>query len=686
MKILINKKARWYIFVLTFVIMILSVILSFQIKTNYDMTEYLPQDSQTSQGLSVLEDTFGNHASIELMIKDVTINEAYEIKEDVLSIEGVMDLVWLDNYGNIENHEDIDPLIKSQFYQDDKALMTIVFIEDAYHLSVEKSIEEIRHLLMDEDIYLRGEALNNIESRSIAQDEVYKIILIILPICFVILLFASKSWLEPLIVLFVLGVGVLVNLGTNAFLPNISFITLTIASALQLAISLDYSLFFIHRYYELRDDGYEVLEAVNKAFKKSFPVITASAVTTMVGFLALLIMRYRIGLDIGLVLSKGILLSYLSVILVLPAIIVLFNRLIDRFRHRHLIFHLGGLSKYLVKFKYVFLSLFLILLSFGLIFQSKAEFLYGSSSYAGQESLVTKDKNEIKTYFPEYQSLTILLKDSSKEQELNLINSLSENNNILKIDALYTVISPLTPDHMIPDDLKSQYVQNSFSRMTLWTDMIEENDLMFAFNDYVNQQVDLNYNEYYVLGLISSTDEIKDTVLADTPIVMLVSVILIAIVLFIIFKKFWIPVVLILVIEAAIWFNMSLLVLNDRQVIYIGYLVVMSLQLGATIDYAVLYASRYIENRQKMSKGESMTMALRKTSIPIMISGIVLAAAGFTEMLFSHIEVVSDIGLLIGRGALLSLAFVLLFLPSLLYLLDAIIIKHNNKNNKISNK
>ncbi|QLY40230.1 MMPL family transporter [Hujiaoplasma nucleasis] len=677
MKILIKNNARWYILVLTFVILIVSVILSFQIKTNYDMTEYLPKDSETRKGLLVLEDTFGNHASIELMIKDVSIGEAYEIKEDVLSVEGVLDVVWLDNYGDIVNHEDIDPLIKNNFYQGDNALMTLVFIEDAYHLDVEDSIIEIRQLLVDEDIYMRGEALNNIESRSIAQAEVYKIILIILPICFVILLFASKSWLEPLIVLFVLGIGVIVNLGTNALLPNISFITLTIASALQLAISLDYSLFFIHRYYELRDEGYEVLEAVNKAFKKSLPVITASAVTTMVGFLALLMMRYRIGLDIGLVLSKGIFLSYLSVIIILPAIIVVFNSLIDRFRHRHLMFHLGGFSKYLIRFRYIFLFLFLVLLSFGLIFQSKTDFLYGSSSYAGQESLVSKDKNEIREYFPEYQSLTILLKDSSKEQELALIAALSENDHVEKIDALYTVIDPMTPENMIPEPIKYQYVQNSFTRITLWTDILEENDSMFVFNDYVNKQVDLNYDEYYILGLISSTGEIKDTVLADTPIVMLVSVILIGIVLFLIFRKLWIPFILILVIEAAIWFNMSLLVMNDRQVIYIGYLVVMSLQLGATIDYAVLYASRYMENRQNMNKGESMAMALRKTSIPIMISGIVLASAGFTEMLFSHIEVVSDIGLLIGRGALLSLGFVLLFLPILLYLLDSIIINTN---------
>lgn len=677
MKILIKNNARWYILVLTFVILIVSVILSFQIKTNYDMTEYLPKDSETRKGLLVLEDTFGNHASIELMIKDVSIGEAYEIKESVLSIEGIMDVVWLDKYGDIENHENIDPLIKNNFYQGDNALMTLVFIEDAYHLDVEDSIIEIRQLLVDEDIYMRGEALNNIESRSIAQAEVYKIILIILPICFVILLFASKSWLEPLIVLFVLGIGVIVNLGTNALLPNISFITLTIASALQLAISLDYSLFFIHRYYELRDEGYEVLEAVNKAFKKSLPVITASAVTTMVGFLALLMMRYRIGLDIGLVLSKGIFLSYLSVIIILPAIIVVFNSLIDRFRHRHLMFHLGGLSKYLIRFRYIFLFLFLVLLSFGLIFQSKTDFLYGSSSYAGQESLVSKDKNEIMRYFPEYQNLTILLKNSSKEQVLALIAALSENDHVEKIDALYTVIDPMTPENMIPEPIKYQYVQNSFTRITLWTDIIEENDLMFVFNDYVNKQVDLNYDEYYILGLISSTGEIKDTVLADTPIVMLVSVILIGIVLFLIFRKLWIPFILILVIEAAIWFNMSLLVMNDRQVIYIGYLVVMSLQLGATIDYAVLYASRYMENRQNMNKGESMAMALRKTSIPIMISGIVLASAGFTEMLFSHIEVVSDIGLLIGRGALLSLGFVLLFLPILLYLLDSIIINTN---------
>ncbi|MDY0023538.1 MAG: MMPL family transporter [Candidatus Izemoplasmatales bacterium] len=679
MKKLLTQKGKWITLIVSFLFLVISIIFAFQVKVNYDMTEYLANDSETSKGLIVLDETFGNNALVELMVKDITIEESLTIKNNIKNIDGVLIVSWLDDYVDPYLYEYVDPSIVEQFYKENNALFQIVLKGNTYETYHEDTIKEINTLLEEKESFMRGEVLENIEARNIAENELIKIILLILPICFIILIFASRSWLEPLLILGVLGVAVIFNLGTNALLPNVSFITLTLSSALQLAISLDYSIFFIHRYYEYRDQGLVVNEAINLAFKKSLPVISASALTTMVGFLALLFMRYKIGMDIGIVLSKGIFFSYLATVFLLPVVILITHKLLDKLRHRHFMFNLSKLNPILIKFRYLFIGLFIILLGLGVVYQSKSEYLYGSSEYSGEDSIISKDKIEIKEYFEEYSSVTLLLKNSDKTQELSLLQELSSNEHIKKIDALYLVIDINTPPELIPDYILSQYVRNDYTRISIYTDLLTENDEMFEFASDLNNDVDNLYDDYYILGMISSTAEIKDMVTKDTMLVFVLSILFIAIILFIIFRNILIPIILLLVIQSAVWFNVGLLAINDRTVVYIGYLVVFALQLGATIDYGVLYASRYIEYRKNHVKNDAMYNSIKNTSIPIMISGIVLAAAGFTEMIFSDIKVVSDIGLLIGRGALLSAGFVLFFLPCIIYIFDKVIIKKEKK-------
>ena len=679
MKKLLTQKGKWITLIVSFLFLVISIIFAFQVKVNYDMTEYLANDSETSKGLIVLDETFGNNALVELMVKDITIEESLTIKNNIKNIDGVLIVSWLDDYVDPYLYEYVDPSIVEQFYKENNALFQIVLKGNTYETYHEDTIKEINTLLEEKESFMRGEVLENIEARNIAENELIKIILLILPICFIILIFASRSWLEPLLILGVLGVAVIFNLGTNALLPNVSFITLTLSSALQLAISLDYSIFFIHRYYEYRDQGLVVNEAINLAFKKSLPVISASALTTTVGFLALLFMRYKIGMDIGIVLSKGIFFSYLATVFLLPVVILITHKLLDKLRHRHFMFNLSKLNPILIKFRYLFIGLFIILLGLGVVYQSKSEYLYGSSEYSGEDSIISKDKIEIKEYFEEYSSVTLLLKNSDKTQELSLLQELSSNEHIKKIDALYLVIDINTPPELIPDYILSQYVRNDYTRISIYTDLLTENDEMFEFASDLNNDVDNLYDDYYILGMISSTAEIKDMVTKDTMLVFVLSILFIAIILFIIFRNILIPIILLLVIQSAVWFNVGLLAINDRTVVYIGYLVVFALQLGATIDYGVLYASRYIEYRKNHVKNDAMYNSIKNTSIPIMISGIVLAAAGFTEMIFSDIKVVSDIGLLIGRGALLSAGFVLFFLPCIIYIFDKVIIKKEKK-------
>jgi predicted RND superfamily exporter protein len=673
-----TKKGRIIIMAVVGILIIVSAILIPRVTTNYDMTEYLSEDSMTQEGMDVLEESFGNHATIQVMVEDISLYRALGKKTMIEQVDGVMGVVWLDDVVDLSTIASADPMTVGAYYQDNVALYTVVFNEDSYSLAVEDSIHDIENLFEGFTVSMRGDALDNIESRDIAEGEIVSLMLIILPVAVIILVIASKSWFEPVLILVSLGIAVLLNMATNAFLPHVSFITLTIAAALQLAISLDYSLFLIHRYDEYKSKGDSVHQAIQKAFKKVLPTITASALTTIVGFLALLFMQFRIGFDIGIVLSKGIVFSYLSVIFILPVLIVMFSGTLERLRHKAFFFNVSFLTNPLIKARYVLVVLLGVIAGVGFYFQGQAGYLFGASEYLDEESEVYQETQAIQSRFGVYQPVVILVEEQNLMKEASIIQDIIGLDETLQVDSLALRVDPATPLSMIPAGVKAQYIQNNISRIIVYTNIENEGETMFSFHESLNSIVNEDYDTYYLLGIVPSTYEIRDTVLEDTPFVVLVSVIAIAIILAIIFRNIFIPLILLVVIEASIWLNVGFLGMFDTKVVYIGYLVVLALQLGATIDYAVLLSSRYIEMRETYDKKEAIEHALRRASIPIMISGVILASAGFSEALYSNLSAVTDIGLLIGRGALLSMAFVLVFLPALLYIFDRVIVQRKS--------
>ena len=676
MKSLLTKQGRYLIAVITTIGVIVSAFLVFSVETNYDMAEYLPPDSMTAEGMEVLEETFGNYAVVQVMVSDIDIIEAASLKADIVSVEGVIQVEWLDDYADISDPQSIDPMLYGMFFLENHALYTVVFMYDAFDLDVEVALDAIRDNLSGHTVSMRGEALNNIAAREIAEGEVISIVLIILPISFLILLLASKSWLEPFLILVVLGIAVIFNMGTNAFLPHVSFITLTLAAALQMAISLDYSLFLMHRFYEYRNAGDDVNTAVFKAVRKAFPAITASALTTIFGFLALLFMRYGIGQDIGIVLSKGIIFSYLTVLFVLPPLLIVLAPALEKLKHRSWLFDLGGIKDILIKGRYMFLVLLMVLLGFGFYYQSQADFVFGASEYTDEASDVSIERENIRAVYGVYQPIVILVDSGDFESEQLLVFSLMQFEAVLYVDALVTTVDVNNvPKEAIPEDVLAAYEVGGVSRIVVFTSLYEENQAMFDFHESMDATVGQFYDEFYLIGVVPSTHEIRETVLADTWVVMIASIVAIGLVLFVVFKNALVPLILLLVIQAAIWVNVGIMGFFETRVVYIGYLVVLALQLGATIDYAVLMMSRYLEARKEKDKNSALYEALKRSSIPIMISGAVLATAGFVEAIYSDLSVVSDIGLLIGRGAVLAVIFVVVFVPALVYILDRFLVK-----------
>ena len=648
--------------------------------TNYDLTIYLPDDSGTKQGLEIIKDEFSEESVIQIMVMDVTSTDLIPLMDLIGSVPLVKQVIWLDDYVDLSMVpiEYIDQETLAPFYQDGDALITIIFATDAYNITLERSINTIKGVLSDYEIHLRGDVLANIQARTVAKGEVTKIMYLIIPIILVILLLASHAWIEPILVLIVLGIAILFNIFTNGLLNNVSFITQTMALALQLALSIDYALFMIHRFYEERKTT-NAHDAAYLARNHAFKSITASALTTIAGFTALFFMKYQIGLDIGLVLSKGIIFSYLSTMILLPTLLIWLDPLIQKTKHGMLIPSFKKFFKLQYKIRYVLFFILIVSIGLGAYFQTQTTYIYGSSTVGGSISTLTLDKNLMRERFGYNNQLVILIPNETITQEVMLSQALLANPQITNVQALVTSADPNIPRAYLPDTLVNQFVGTNYSRIIITTSLYEENAELYTFVEDLNAIVKTEYDEFYIVGNASALTDIRTSILDQNLLITLLTIIAVGVIVGIIFKSLTIPILLVGIIQGAVWINLSILYFMHTEVIYIGYLVVMSIQLGATIDYAVLLTNRYLDERKMLPKKEAMLEAYSKSSISILISGSILTIAGFTEGLFSKIDSVTDIGLLLGKGAMISSLMIFIFLPTALVLLDKIVVRKPKK-------
>lgn len=661
-----TKKGRLWTIVLVTILSIGMGLLSLGVKTNYDMSTYLPKDSNTKQGLEILETSFGNHAAIDLMVEDLSVNEILALKQDILAMNHVLTVFWLDDYVDLTTTpiDFIPESVKAPFIQGNKALLKVEFDLSSYDTKLDPVIVEIK-TLTTHHMLMRGEVLNNLESHRVASEQLWVIMAIIVPLCVVILVIASKSYMEALLVLVTLGVAILFNMGTNILLGQISFITMTMAMALQLAMSLDYALFMLHRYHEYAD--LPPVERVKMALKKSFVSITVSSLTTVFGFLALCFMSYGFGLDMGLVLAKGIVFSYLSTLIVLPVLLVVCHKLILKTSHRVWLPSFKGLGQFLYQIR-TYLLVGFVLLTVGVFFtQRQANYLYQNTGDAAE---LKADAARIETTFGSSNPVVILFKTATVADEVSLVQALSTSESIVSIAALVNTVDPNIPRELLPDSIKANFIQNGVNRIIVYTNIQTENEAFYDLNDFIITTTNAYIEDAYFIGVMPSTAEIKSFIQADTLLVLLLSIGLVALIIGLAFKSILMPILLVLVIESAIWFNIAINVVSQTEILYVGYLIILSIQLGATIDYAVLMASRYQEERLKLDRKQAFIFALEKSLPSIMISAIILAFAGFTEALVSDMQAIQDIGVMLGRGTLISLLFSIGFVLPMLDLID----------------
>ena len=651
------------------VLLLLSLAAKTKIQVNYDMNSYLPKDSPSTVSLDKMKEEFsGGIPNARVMIKDVSLTEALSYKEKLLKIDGVSDVTWLDDVVDLtvplETQEE-DTI--STYYKDGNALF-LVTIEE------EKNIEAVADIrkLIGNDNAMTGSAVSTAVATNSTVSEIKKIAVIGVLFTFFVLMLTTTSWAEPIVVLIGLGFAVAINAGSNLIFGEISFVTNAAGNILQLAVSLDYSVFLIHRFEECRKQEHGTKEeAMLHALTSSTSSILSSGLTTVIGFLALTLMRFQIGPDLGFALAKGIAISLLTVFLFMPGVILLFCDLMDKTKHRPFLPSFRRFGRVIQKITLPLCVIFLLLIAPSYLASVQNDYYFGASHIFGKGTTLGDDTAAIEDSFGKSDTYVLLVKKGDTATETELSDALHKIKEVSSIISFVDQAGAEVPYDYVDSDTLKKLESDHYSRMVLTVKAAYEGEETFSLVEKIRETAEHYYpDSYYLAGEGVSTYDLMDTVTADMQKVNLLAIGAVFVVLLLTMCSLVLPVILVATIETAVWINMSIPYYLDQPIFYIAYLIISSVQLGATVDYAILLTNRYYENRQTLSRKDSIVATLSHVTASILTSGTVLTVVGFLLGKISTHGLLSQLGYLLGKGTICSLLSVLFVLPGLLIFYD----------------
>ena len=665
------------------VFVVLAVIcagLSTLVGVNYNFADYLPDDAPSTKALNIMEEEYSQPIpNMRVVIYDVTIPEALDYKEKIENAEGVKEVTWLDDSIDIYQPLELaDQDTTDTWYKNSDALFSVTVSSNEDEKAA--AVEAIREIIGDNNA-MSGTAVTDVLSPVHTSQEIQKIILIALPIIFVILLLTTTSWFEPVLFMVTIGVAIMLNRGTNLMFGEISFVTNAAGSVLQLAVSMDYSIFLLHRFAENRQDGKPVQEAMIAAVKQSMGSVLSSGLTTVTGFAALILMRFKIGPDMGYVMAKAIVFSLICVLCFLPALAISTYKLIDKTRHRPFYPAFSKFAKGVLKVRIPALTIAVLIAIPCFIAQGRNDFIYGSSRvYSTEETQMGRDLLAVEDEYGASNPLVIMVPkgDISKEAQLN--DALKSDSDVISVISYVNTVGASIPENFVPEEALSQLYSEHYSRFVVTLDTEEIEDGWADKIDRVREICEEYYgDEVLIAGDLASTEDLKDTITVDNTRVNILAILFVFVILVVNFKSITLPIILTLVIELSIWINLSVPYFQSTTLHYIGYLIISSVQLGATIDYAILLTGRYLEERKTKTCREAAAESIRACVLSLFTSAIILTIAGFVLGAVSTNLVLSQLGTLVGRGAVISFILVLFALPALLMIFDRVIEKTTAK-------
>ncbi|MBU5592917.1 MMPL family transporter [Clostridium sp. MSJ-4] len=637
-------------------------------KINYDILTYLPQDLDSMKGQEILDKNFASASLSMLIIEDTESKDVAKIKEDIQKVDGVDSVLWIDDVLDITIPKEILPdKIKDSLYSKNSTMVIIKYEEGSSSEKTQEAITSIRKV-MNKQSFLSGLSAIVKDTKDLSDKQTPIYVLIAVALSTVVLALTMESVLIPFIFLASIGFAILYNFGTNIFFGQVSYITKALAAVLQLGVTMDYSIFLLHRYEEEKSKVDDRENAMAEAISKTIVAISGSSLTTIAGFLALCAMQLALGKDIGIVMAKGVLLGVICTVTVLPALVLYFDKAIHKFQHKTILPEFKKVSEYVTNHYKVFVAIFLIAFIPAIYGSNNTKVYYNldESLPKDMESVVATSKLK-EDYHMTTTHMVVINDDIPAYKKKEMVDRIEKVDGIEKVLSYDKLIGGSIPESFIPEDIKANFKKDGYN-------LIIANSIYKAAEDEENAQIDEIINivkEYDKDGMVSGEGPLtKDLIqIADQDFkrVNVVSIAAIFAIIFMVFLSFSLPVILVLAIELAIFINLGIPYYTGTSIPFISSIVIGTIQLGATVDYAILLTSRFKEEiKNGHDKFEAMKISVEGSAKSIVTSALTFFAATAGVALISDMELIKSLCFLMSRGALISMLIIIFILPSIL--------------------
>ena len=686
-------KCRIPILILAVALLVPSLIGMIMTRINYDMLTYLPDDIDTVVGQDILMDEFGKGAFSFVIIEGMNPEDVSSLREDISHVDHVDTVLWYDDFADVSVPMEILPSkLYDAFNSGDSTMLAIFFDTSTSSDDTMEAITAIRSIA-GKQCFVSGMSAMVTDLKDLCEKEEPIYVGIAVALACVAMMIFMDNWITPFVFLLSIGMAILLNMGTNYFLGEISYLTKALSAVLQLAVTMDYSIFLWHSYEEQKSMYEDNKEAMAVAINNTLTSVVGSSITTVAGFIALCFMSYTLGMDLGIVMAKGVILGVIGCVTTLPSMILILDKLLQKTSHKSLLPDMGKVASGITKVFPVFLILFLVLilpsyLSYKAtnneVYYDLGETLPEDMAYVVANSKLQEDFGVGATH------MVLVSTDVSDTGVRAMIHEMENVEGIKYALGLESVVGPLVPEEMLPESVKEVLKSDDWELLLVNSEYKTATDEVNAQINELNTILKKYDSKGMLIGEAPCTKDLIETTDEDFKVVNAVSIVAIFVIIALVEKSITLPLILVAVIELSIFINLGLAHLTGTSLPFIAPICISTIQLGATVDYAILMTTRYKQERYEgKDKREAVTNAL-KVSIPsIIVSAMGLFSATFGVALYSDVDIISSLCDLMARGAIVSMFAVILFLPAMFMLFDKVIcvtsIGFRNKNAEPSN-
>lgn len=670
-------KHKVLIVLISMILLIPSVIGMAATRVNYDILSYLPDSLETVEGQDIMVDEFGMGAFSMVVVEDMDLKDVAALKEKFQDVEHVKDVLWYDSVADLSIPVSMIPdKFKDAFFNGDATMMIALFDNTTSSDAAMEAVTDMRKIA-NEQCFISGMSGVVTDIKNIALEEMPIYVVIAAGLSLLVLLLAMDSLVVPILFLLSVGLAVLYNLGSNIFLGQVCYITKSLTAVLQLGVTMDYSIFLLNSFEAYKKKYDEKERAMAHAIADTFKSVAGSSVTTIAGFLALCVMTFALGRDMGIVMAKGVVIGVVCCVTVLPAMILVFDKAIEKTKHKALLPNMDKASGFITKHYKVWLIVFLILLYPAIYGNNHTQIYYNidKSLPATLASNVANDK--LKEDFDMSTMHMILLRNGlDSKQKTQMLDKIDEIDGVKWSLGMNSLIGPSFPESMIPSNIREMLESDNYEVQFVCSEYSSATDECNAQLASIQEIVKEYSPDSMVIGEAPLMKDLQDTTDVDLQRVNILSMAAIFVIILFVFKSISLPFVLLAVIEFAIYVNMAIPYYQGVTLPFVASIVIGAIQLGATVDYAILMTSNYQKQRHLgKTKKESISIAHKFSMKSIIVSGCSFFAATFGVALYSQVDMIGSICTLLARGAVISTVVVLLVLPAMFMVFDPIIVR-----------